>query len=39
MEKQSTAKTAMLYDLIDESDFYVNPVNPEQDQLILVLLL
>ena len=30
MEKQSIAKTAMLYDLIDKSDFYVNPVNPEQ---------
>ena len=24
------AVLAMLYDLIDKSDFYVNPVNPEQ---------
>lgn len=30
MERQSIAKTAMLYDLIDKSGFYVNPINPEQ---------
>ena len=30
MEKQSIAKTAMLYDLIDKSGFYENPVNPKQ---------
>ncbi|RPG44038.1 MAG: 3-phosphoserine/phosphohydroxythreonine transaminase [Gammaproteobacteria bacterium TMED112] len=30
MEKQSMAKTAILYELIDKSDFYINPVNPKQ---------
>ena len=30
MEKRSTEKSSLLYSLIDESDFYQNPVTPDQ---------